>query len=153
VLRYFNPSGLPKSPYYSHSARVENGALVLVSGQMALDENGVLVGPGDMAAQAERVFANIRLALEAAGAGVDDIVAIDTYYTSRADLAAYREARLEFFRGRQTQPPISVAVQVAGLVMEGAVVEVSVVAITAERPSDSERIRSEEPHRSEPIQS
>ena len=124
---------MASSPYYSHSARVEGGALVLVSGQMALDETGALVAPGDMRAQAERVFANVHSALEAAGASVDDVVSIDTYYTSRDDLTAYREARLEFFRERSAAPPVSVAVQVAGLVLEGAVLEVSVVAVVPAR--------------------
>jgi enamine deaminase RidA (YjgF/YER057c/UK114 family) len=129
MTTYFNPNELTKSPYYSHSARIEDRGLILVSGQMALDENGTLVSPGDMRAQAEKVFSNIRIALAAAGAGVQDIVSIDTYYTSRADLAAYRDVRAEFFRDRKAPPPVSVAVQVAGLVMEDAVVEVSVVAI------------------------
>ncbi len=129
MVSYFNPPGLTASPYYSHSARIEGGTVVLVSGQMALDASGALVGAGDMSIQAAKVFANIRTGLEAASATVDQIVSIDTYYTSRADLAAYREARMEFFRGRTAPPPVSVAVQVAGLVLEGAVVEVSVVAI------------------------
>ena len=125
---YFNPEELTKSPYYSHSAIVTGGDLVLVSGQLALDAGGALVGPGDMRQQAATVFSNIRVALEAAGATVGDIVSIDTYYTSRDDLAAYRDARVEFFRDRTAPPPVSVAVQVAGLVLEDAVVEVSVAA-------------------------
>lgn len=82
-----------------------------------------------MAIPAARVFANVRRALEAAGADIDDIVSIDTDDTARGDLPAYREARKAFFEKRTAPPPVSLAVQVAGLVLEEAVLEVPVVAV------------------------
>jgi enamine deaminase RidA (YjgF/YER057c/UK114 family) len=75
------------------------GRLVVVSGQIAQDERGELVGSGDPAAQAWQVFENLRRCLAAAGAGFGDAV-IDT-----------------------ARPPASTAVQVAALFAPGYLLE------------------------------
>jgi enamine deaminase RidA (YjgF/YER057c/UK114 family)/quinol monooxygenase YgiN len=132
MISYFNPSDLPPSPYYSHSAALNSGRLVFVSGQAPLDATGKLVGRGDVRQQAEQVFANLRRALQAAGADVADLLNIETYYLNRADLPVYAEVRRAFFAERE-HPPISTTVQVAGLVTEGALLEISAVAVVPAR--------------------
>jgi enamine deaminase RidA (YjgF/YER057c/UK114 family) len=133
LVSYYNPAELPASPAYSHAAVVEGGRLVIVSGQQALDAQGLLVGPGDFKRQAERVFENVRSALAAAGASVSDVIAIDTHFVDRANLPAYREARRAFFEGRSGAAPASTTVEVPGLVAEGALIEVGVTAIVPRR--------------------
>ena len=61
------------------SAATAAGSAVYVSGQVALDEQGHLVGEGDCAAQAEQVFKNIERALKAAGATMDDLTKITCF--------------------------------------------------------------------------
>ncbi len=129
AVGYPEPPELVRSPYYSHAAVVNGGRLVFVSGQVALDAGGQLVGRGDFRKQAEQVFANLGHALRAAGADVTDIVALDTFLVNLADLPAYREVRQQFLAPRRTPPPTSTTVQVAGLVVEGALLEVSAVAV------------------------
>jgi len=129
IVSYVNPAELVSSPRYSHAALVQGARLVLVSGELALDAKGELVGRDDFRKQAAQVFANVRHALAACGASPSDVVAIETYYVNRADLPAYRDARTEFFAGRAGPPPTSTTVQVAGLVAEGALLEVSVTAV------------------------
>ena len=59
----FSPATLPPPTGYSHIAKVSKGTLVYIAGQVSSDASGKLVGEGDFEAQAERVFANVKLAL------------------------------------------------------------------------------------------
>ena len=87
---------------YSHAVRVETGDAVWihVSGQVALDAEGVLVGIGDLRAQTERVFENLALVLESNGATFADVVKLQTYFTTLEDLAGSREVRARYLPGR-----------------------------------------------------
>lgn len=87
------------------------GQLVVVSGQVAQDERGELVGPGDPAAQAQQVFENLRRCLAAAGAGLGDVVTLTFFVLDVADLPAVRAARDAVIDG--AWPPASTAVQAA----------------------------------------
>ena len=121
---------------YSHAVRVETeaGIWIHVSGQIALDRDGTLVGVGDLGAQTEQVFENLRAILEANGATFDDVVKVNTYLTTLEDLDAMREVR-----GRYTpeDPPASTAVQVVALVVPEALIEVDLVAVVStDRASD-----------------
>ncbi len=113
---------------YSHAVRVETGDAVWihVSGQVALDPEGVLVGIGDLRAQTERVFENLALVLESNGATFADVVKIQTYFTTLEDLAGSREVRARYL---PAEPPASTAVQVVALVLPEALIEVDVVAV------------------------
>jgi len=58
-----NPSGVSKPQGYSHAVK-KSGTPVFLSGQVALDADGKLVGAGDVAAQVEQVFQNVRTVVE-----------------------------------------------------------------------------------------
>ena len=76
VLRHVAaPEGAPAGRGYSQVV-TGRGRLVVVSGQVAQNVNGELVGPGDPAAQARQVFENLRRCLAEAGAGFDDVVGL-----------------------------------------------------------------------------
>jgi 2-iminobutanoate/2-iminopropanoate deaminase len=118
---------------YSHVVRVESGNAVWlhVSGQLALDDAGGLVGHGDLGAQTERVFENLRAILEANGATFDDVVKVNSYVTTQDGLDAMREVRARY---TPSEPPASTLVQVVALVMPDALIEVDLVAVVpAER--------------------
>lgn len=72
------------------------GRLVVVSGQVAIDAEGRLVGPGDPGAQARQVFANLSRCLAAADAGWRNVVQLTYFLTDIAYLDAIHEARDEF---------------------------------------------------------
>jgi 2-iminobutanoate/2-iminopropanoate deaminase len=99
--------------------------LIYVSGQVALDESGALVGKGDPAKQAEQVFKNIHRILTGCGATIDDIVKINWYFRDMNDRAATTAAREKFLG---THRPASTAVQVSRLVDEDWLLEVDCVA-------------------------
>ena len=69
------PEGVAAGRGYSQVV-TGRGRLVVVSGQVAQDERGELVGAGDPAAQARQVFENLRRCLAQAGAGFDDVAAL-----------------------------------------------------------------------------
>lgn len=113
---------------YSQAVRVETGDAVWisVSGQIAIDREGNLVGPGDMRAQTRQVFENLNAILEANGATFADVVKIGTYLTTLDDLAGMREVRGEYLTA---EPPASTAVQVVALVVPDAMIEVDLLAV------------------------
>jgi 2-iminobutanoate/2-iminopropanoate deaminase len=113
---------------YSQAVRVETGDAVWihVSGQIAIDRAGNLVGPGDLRAQTRQVFENLRAILEAHGATFADVVKIGTYLTTLDDIAGMREVRSEYLT---SEPPASTAVQVVALVVPDALIEIDLVAV------------------------
>jgi 2-iminobutanoate/2-iminopropanoate deaminase len=115
---------------YSQSVRVEtaDATWIYVSGQIAIDVGGNLVGPGDVRAQTRQVFENLKAILEANGATFADVVKIGTYLTTLGDLAGMREVRGEFLT---SEPPASTAVQVVALVVPEALIEIDLVAVVA----------------------
>ena len=127
-LRLTNPAGVA-APIgtYSHAATV-SGGLLFVSGQGPLDENGALVGPGDLVRQAEQVFENIRRILAASGASFRDVAKMNIYLTDfsrRQELGALR-ARLF-----GSHAPVSTAVQVSRLAVPEWMIEIECVAVIA----------------------
>lgn len=103
------------------------GRLVVISGQIAQDEHGGLVGPGDPEAQARQVFENLRRCLEEAGAGFGDVVKFGFFVLDTAYLPAIRAARDAVID--TTRPPASTAVQVAALFAPDYLLEVEAWAL------------------------
>lgn len=73
------------------------GDTIYVSGQVAQDPQGQLVGAGDMRAQAIQVIRNIEAVLAVAGAGLADVVKITTYLTDMSRYDEYARVRAEMF--------------------------------------------------------
>jgi reactive intermediate/imine deaminase len=124
-----NPATVaPPIGSYSHAVRVEAGDAVwiYVSGQLAFDVGGQLVGRGDLRAQTEQVFENLTHVLEANGASFEHVVKLQTFFTTLDDLTGSREVRARYL---PDEPPASTAVQVAALVVPDALIEVDLVAV------------------------
>ncbi|MFJ5709230.1 MULTISPECIES: RidA family protein [unclassified Streptomyces] len=130
------PEGVAPSPQYSHVVW-GTGRFVAISGQIALDAEGAVVGAGDPAAQARQVFANLERCLAAAGAGFGDVVKLTYFLTDVAHLPALRDARDAAFAGLPL--PASSAVQVDALVRPELLMEVEAFALVPEkRPQDGQ---------------
>jgi enamine deaminase RidA (YjgF/YER057c/UK114 family) len=91
--RFINPPDLSVPVGYTHVVEARPGRIVYVSGQVALDASGALVGEGDLRAQTEKVFANLAVALAAAGASFGDVVKLNWYVTDVSDLPVFRQVR------------------------------------------------------------
>jgi enamine deaminase RidA (YjgF/YER057c/UK114 family) len=120
------PEGMAAGRGYSHVV-TGRGRLVVISGQLAQDEHGELVGPGDPEVQARQVFENIRRCLAEAGAGFADVVKLGFFVLDVAYLPALRAARDAVID--TAEPPASIALQVAGLIAPGYLLEVEAWAL------------------------
>ena len=107
------------------SQGVKIGNLIFISGQIALDPGGKVVGENDMAVQSERVYENIAAILKQAGGSADNIVKVTAYLTDMSRYPQYNQVRAKFFGSRR---PASTTVEVSGLAFKGLLVEVEAVA-------------------------
>jgi 2-iminobutanoate/2-iminopropanoate deaminase len=105
---------------------VQAGGLLFVSGIVAVDGEGRLVGGEDVVAQTRQVFENMRAVLTAAGCGFDDVVKVTVFLTDVDDRPLINRVRQEVFGASR---PASTLVEVSRLAVEGAKVEVEAVAL------------------------
>lgn len=127
--KYINPDTLLAPRGYTHIVTIAGPAkLIFISGQVAYDKEGKLVGPGDLKAQIRQVTANLKAALAAAGATAADILKTNTYIVNykQSDYSAMREARADLFP--DGEPPASTLVGVSSLAIEGLMVEMEAIA-------------------------
>jgi enamine deaminase RidA (YjgF/YER057c/UK114 family) len=112
---------------YTQAWRVEApSTIVFISGQVALDDDGDLVAPGDFEGQARRTFDNIGRVLEQAGATFADVVKLTVYLTDISRLPDYGRIKAGFIPGQQ---PASTAVGVTALAVPGLMIEVEATAV------------------------
>ena len=110
---------------YSHVVVVEARKTIFVSGQLARDGKGEVVGKGDMRAQIRQTGENIKAALAAAGATLADIVKTNTYVTNIEEFFKHTDVRMEYFGAM----PTSTTIEVCKLAHPDLLVEIEVVAV------------------------
>lgn len=127
---YLQPPNVPKpAGDYSQGLKVKGGSLVVISGQVAWDAKGNLVGKGDIKAQSRQVFENLKNMLAAAGAGFQDVVKLGIFLVNREDFAAFREVRAQYLA--PPFPPTTLLV-VKSLAREEWLLEVEAMAVIKE---------------------
>jgi reactive intermediate/imine deaminase len=130
AVRFVKSETLPPSPGYSQAVEVRAGRLVYIAGQVAMDRAGKVVGEGDIRAQTQQTFENLKAALEASGAKFENVVKLNYYFTDITQLPVVREVRDKFIN--TTNPPASTAVEVKRLFREPYLIEVEAVAVVPE---------------------
>jgi enamine deaminase RidA (YjgF/YER057c/UK114 family) len=93
TANFINPETMHHPAGYTHVVEVTAGRPVYIAGQVALDPTGTLVGPGDIRAQARQVFDNLQAALQAVGAGFEQVVKLTYYLVDATQLPVVREVR------------------------------------------------------------
>jgi enamine deaminase RidA (YjgF/YER057c/UK114 family) len=127
-VRYLNPETLPKPAGYAHVVDAPaRGRLIHVSGQVALDRSGTLIGAGDFREQATRCFENLKAALAAAGADFQHVVKINMFVLDMAHLQTLREVRDRYVD--TAKPPASTLVQVSRFFRDDLMFEVDATAV------------------------
>jgi len=111
---------------YTFSPAVRVGNLLVISGTTATDDSGEVVAPGDIVEQTRVILSKFQRLLEAAGGGMEHIVETTEYITTTEHYRRTAEVRREFFSAPY---PAATGVIVAGLLREGAVIEISAVAV------------------------
>jgi len=127
--QFLNPASLNPTNGFSHVVTATGGKTIYISGQVSVNEKAEVIGKGDMRAQTERTFENLKACLAAAGATFDDVVKI-TYYV--VGLAAehvphIREIRKKYLSA--TNPPASTLVGVKALVVPDWLIEIEAIAV------------------------
>src|SRR4029453_18190486 len=114
--QFLNPPGLAPTNGWTQVVTSTGAKTVHVSGQVNVDERGQVVGKGDLKAQAEQTFANLEVALKAAGASFQDVVKMNLYVVGlkREVVSLLREARARHVS--RERPPASTLVGVSALV-------------------------------------
>jgi len=108
AINRINPPELGTPPGYSQIVEVSASRLIFIAGQTAVDQDGNVVGKYDFAAQADQVFRNLAIALQASGCTAANLVKLTVFLTDMENLGRYREARNRFFAS--VTPPAAPAV-------------------------------------------
>jgi 2-iminobutanoate/2-iminopropanoate deaminase len=124
-IRENPPTVPPPLARYSHVARVGN--TLFISGQLALDGDGKLVGIGDARAQARQIWVNLQGILRHYGVGPEAIAKLTTFVTHPAYRGPISEARDEVYPGPPY--PASTLVVVSALAEPNYLVEIEAVAM------------------------
>ena len=112
---------------YSQVVEVRGGRTLYISGQIAVDSSGNLVGSGDFTAQVKQVFANLKARLDEADASFNDVVKLNLYLIDADNLQMVREIRDTYINRKA--PPASTLVVVKQLVRPELLVEVDAIAV------------------------
>ena len=110
---------------YSHGIAVGN--LLFIAGQVALDEDLRLVGPGDIEVQARQAWENIRTVVVAAGGKITDVVKVTTYLADLADIDGLHKVRREIFPDGDY--PVATVTEAKRLGLPGLLVEIEATAV------------------------
>jgi enamine deaminase RidA (YjgF/YER057c/UK114 family) len=129
TIEHPRPQGLLHNPGFSQVVVASGTRTIYTAGQVSIDQQGTLVGAGDLAAQTAQAMRNVGLALAAAGASCADIVKITTYVVNYKpeQRAVVGNARAPFFANGR--PPASTLVGVAALALPEWLVEIEAVAV------------------------
>ncbi|HAM56157.1 MAG TPA: enamine deaminase RidA [Candidatus Rokubacteria bacterium] len=111
---------------FSSAAWQPEGKVLHVSGQVAQDATGSVMGKGDIRAQTRQVLENIRTVLAAGGGTMDDVARVTVYVTDMSGLGQIHEVRGQYFRRPY---PASTLVEVKRLVKPEYLIEIDAVAV------------------------
>jgi enamine deaminase RidA (YjgF/YER057c/UK114 family) len=129
-VRCINPKGISMPKTFSHVMLAQGSRMVFIAGQVA-EDNGRLVGSGDMVAQSRQVFANIGRCLKAAGARPDQVTKLTIFVANyeRDHLAQIEDGRVSLFGDHK---PTDTLIGVAALSHPDFMLEVDAIAIVEE---------------------
>jgi enamine deaminase RidA (YjgF/YER057c/UK114 family) len=127
-IEFVRPPGLAATAPYAYAAVTDPGRMAFTAGACPLDSDGVTVAVGDVAGQARQAMANLVVALEGAGVGLEHVLKTTIYVatTERSDLVAAWEVVRDVF-GDHDAPSTLVGVTVLGYPDQ--LVEVEAVAV------------------------
>lgn len=133
TVTHLDPEGLYSSPLFTQVVVTHGGGLktICVAGQAPIDAEGQVVGKGDLAAQTEQVFANVEIAVEAAGAAITDVIDWTFYLVDGQPIGPVVEAYQRLWAGRPN-PPMITTLYVSSLAHPDYLFEAVTLAVVAE---------------------
>ena len=128
--RFLNPTTMSQPFGYTHVVETRGGRTVYISGQVALDAAGNVVGAADLQAQTRQVFANLQAALESVGATFGHVVKLTYFLLDISKIADVRSVRDHYVNTQH--PPASSAVEVRRLFRDELLIEIEAIAVIPE---------------------
>jgi 2-iminobutanoate/2-iminopropanoate deaminase len=134
TVSFVNPPAVVTPKGYSQVSVIDMGTskMLILSGQVGLDKGGKLVGNGDVAAQIEQTFANIKTIVESQGGSMANVVKLNYYLLDVANIQTLRAIRDKFID--VNHPPASTLVQVSKLFRDDILVEIEATAVIPKKP-------------------
>jgi reactive intermediate/imine deaminase len=123
--------------HFTHVVRADR--LVFVSGCVATDGNGRVVGGNDVVAQTRQTLENIKRCLAAAGATFADVCKVTVFLRNIGDRERVNTVRKEYFGAHR---PASTLVEISRLVRDDYLIEIEATAVIAERRSAPSRAKA-----------
>ncbi len=120
----------PYAPFLLSQA-IRAGDLLYVSGQAGVGDDGVIVGKGDFAQQADQAFRNLDRALAAGGSSMDNVIKVTIFLTSMQNFSKIVELRRKWFSAPY---PADSIVEVSALYSPDAQIEIEAIAAVVEVP-------------------
>jgi reactive intermediate/imine deaminase len=117
---------MPQSVGYTQVVEVTGSKMVYLSGQVAINLAGQIVGARDLQAQTQQIFENLKAGLEAAGATFDHVVKLQLYMLDITQIQIVRDVRDRYVNTQS--PPASTAVEVRRLFRDELVIEIDAIA-------------------------
>ncbi len=127
MAEIIQPKDLPDPrPRYTHAIIAPPGRMLFIAGQTATDQQGNIVGKGDIEAQATRVFERIKSIVQEAGGSLADIVKTTVYLTDIKYREGFGRIRSRYF---EKDPPTSTLLVVQGLARAEYLIEIEAIAV------------------------
>jgi len=117
---------MPQSVGYTQMVEVTGSKMLYLSGQIAIDPGGQVVGAGDLHAQTQQVFENLKAGLAAAGATFDHVVKLQLFLLDITQIQIVRDVRDRYVNTQL--PPASTAVEVRRLFRDELLIEIDAIA-------------------------
>ncbi len=124
--RFINPPEIAPANGYTHVVEVSNRKMIFISGQVAFDKAGNLVGENNLQAQTQQVFENLKAALAAVNADFSHVVKFTFFMLDISQIAVIRSVRDQYIN--TVQPPASSAFEVHKLFREDVLIEIEAIA-------------------------
>ena len=126
AIRFLNPASMPPAFGYTQVVEVTGSKMLYLAGQVAIDHSGQIVGVGDLHAQTQQVFENLKAGLAAVGATFEHVIKFQLYLLDITQIQIVRDVRDRYIN---TQfPPASTAVEVRRLFRDELLIEIDAIA-------------------------
>lgn len=114
---------------YAQYVEIDSGSarMVVMSGQVAIDAEGNIIGKGDFEQQAEFIFSSIKKIVEKAGGSIDNVIKLNNYLIDISNLSLFKKVRDKYVN--TSHPPASTTVEVSRFIREDLLLEIEAVAI------------------------
>ena len=130
LMQPINPPSLPKPAGFAHGWEVQGGKTVYIAGQVAHDQEGRVVGKGDVVAQFRQVCENLKAVLTARAAQMNDIVKLTIYVLSKTEYKSHRREIGAVYREYfDRHYPAMTLVEIKGLYDDDCLIEIEGIAI------------------------